>query len=148
LELTTPARSGARVAGLGACRVGSKGTADGAGVALGSSSGVGDAGQRATGWRSWRATGVTGRRVPGWRSRRWSSAPTAPGGEAGVAAAACLGGGGWRTAATASERTRCVGGREWQLWAWPGARVGNIHLTYDGQMCAVDLIYVGRTWPS
>jgi hypothetical protein len=30
-----------------------------------------------------------------------------------------------------------MGGREWQMWVWSGARVYNIHLTYDSLMWAI-----------
>jgi hypothetical protein len=93
LERAAPARSGAEVAGLGARRAGSEGTR----VALGSSGGDRDAGRR--------AMGVASQRAPQWCSRRRSSAPTAPGGEARVEAAAWLGGNNGL-----SWRRRLVGG--------------------------------------
>jgi hypothetical protein len=84
--------------------------------------GAGDAGHRSKG------DGVAGRRVLRWHSWRWMSAPMTLGGEARAAATAWLGGG---AGGSAWGWQRRVGRREWQMWARPGTRVDNIHLTYD-----------------
>jgi hypothetical protein len=40
--------------------------------------------------------------------------------------------GGW-----VGGRAMRLGGCDWEMWAWPGARVDKFHLTYDGRIWVV-----------